>query len=148
MITWLLSNWLLTKGKGLAHYGLDVAAILSDARRSGIVNKTADAAQTAQDTYRSEIEELAEKLKNEKDQFIVTKIEHRMRFLSTKLRYDEKEKFSVDELILSTKEKRKEMVTERASKASQSNIGGVFERFSPQNMARYTYRDPNVFSVY
>lgn len=148
VITWLLSNWLLTKGKGLAHYGLDVAAILSDARRSGIVNKTADAAQTAQDTYRSEIEELAEKLKNEKDQFIVTKIEHRMRFLSTKLRYDEKEKFSVDELILSTKEKRKEMVTERASKASQSNIGGVFERYSPQNMARYTYRDPNVFSVY
>lgn len=148
VVTWLLSSWFLTEGKNLAFYGFDVAAILSHARAAMKPGAKPNVQRTMQESIRKEITDLAEKLKNERDQFMMMKLEQKMRFLASKLEYEDREKFSIDELILSTKERRKENVSNRNNQWQQKSNVGIYSNYSPQRVAQYTYQDPNAFNLY
>ena len=99
-ISWLLSYWLMTKGKNLQYYGISPSMVLS-------VNQTLKEERTpeklieSKEQYelRQQITQLSEQLKRTKDPFLTYKLESRLINISKRLILKQGERFSIDDLI-------------------------------------------------
>ena len=107
VIAFLLNFWLLTQGKNLQHYGIDSKAIFCEVKKPEILDNKSYYDYQEQQNIRSEIENLIDKIKNESDDFIVQRLEFQLRNLNRRLVLEEGEIFSLDDLINSVREQRK-----------------------------------------
>jgi hypothetical protein len=108
VIAWLLNFWLLTQGKNLSHYGIDSKAIFSEIKKIEILDNRSRYEFQEQQNIRFEIENIFEKIKNESDDYIVQRLEFQLRNLNRRLVLEEGEIFSLDDLINSVREQRKQ----------------------------------------
>lgn len=108
VISWLLSYWFMTQGKNLNHYGINSKMIYT---HLNVVTKKLTAYEeynmSSQNLVRSEIDDLVGQLKASNDFYLSEKLEKKIRSLNTKIILNENEKFSVDELINSIREGKK-----------------------------------------
>lgn len=107
VIAWLLCFWLITQGKNLSHYGIDSKSILCEVSKPKLLDNRTAYEYHEQQRIRAEIEELYEKIKRENDDNIVQRLEFKLRTLNRSLILEEGEIFSVDDLINSVREERK-----------------------------------------
>lgn len=113
-ISWLLSYWLMTKGKNLSFYGINTKEILCD-------NATIKEEKSPINTYkqneqnyiRKQLEEIADKMKNERNSYLLHVYELKMRNLANKLNEEHSIKFSVDEFMESLKINRRNTFNQR-----------------------------------
>jgi hypothetical protein len=104
-ITWLLGYWLLTLGKNLHFYGINSRDILSENIINIQNNKPLDVFERNEQQYlRTQIENLIEEIKSEKDEYIASNLENKLRMLANRLNDSDKAILSVDELINNLKD--------------------------------------------
>lgn len=108
VIAWLLAHWLLIFGKELSHYGIDRNMVMSRVHRDEpnlspmeLFNRQEQAA------IRMRIQEIYDLLGNESDDYICSRLEHELRLLDKRIILDTGEIYSVDELINSAGEMRR-----------------------------------------
>lgn len=122
VIAVLLCTWLITQGKNLSHYGINSREIMSELYDKA---EHIDAAQylQRQEQYaiRREIEEIAEKIRNEPDEFITMKLEQRLRALDRQIVLNETEIFSVDDMIRTLREDKRRSRQNRPSASYQDS---------------------------
>lgn len=107
VIAWLLNFWFITLGKNLSYYGIDSKMIFSAINKPEIVDAKSYHEYHEQQEIRSEIEALYEKLSNESDDYVIQRYEHQLRMLNRRIVLEDGEKFSLDDLINSLREKRR-----------------------------------------
>lgn len=114
-IAWLLSGWLLFNGRNLDHYGIKNREVLSESvvRKKEVGTSEDQYDAFVQKQLRQQVEELAEKLKQERDWFISQKIEHKLRAAVAMLKVTDEEKISIDELIRQLKEQKQQATRDR-----------------------------------
>lgn len=141
VIAWLLTHWFLTYGKNLQFYGIDPSRIENIRSKAGVDSTPIeDLMWQEQESIRNEIEETYLKLEKSPSEFEIAKLEHRIRFLSTKIIDSTEEVFSVDGLIQQAAENRKTIRRSAAKRVDNidkdrmwDNIGGAggYHRQSP-----------------
>jgi len=107
-IAWLLSYWLMTQSKNLSFYGIDTTQILYN-------NSVKQKEYTEENSYdniyqknvKEEIDSIIEKLKKEKDDYLITKHENRLKYLYSQYNQSAGQIVSYDELIKELKNYRK-----------------------------------------
>lgn len=143
VIAWLLCWWFITLAKNLTYYGIDSRIILSRTRDDVVATPQQHRKSQEQQRVRENIENLYAQLDKETDEFVVMKIEHSLRVLNRQLVLEEGEIFSVDDLINTLREKRKN--SKRVDRRYQ-------DRFSQMNQERVnrsnSLRDINHFVTY
>ena len=107
VIAWLLTHWLITQGKNLQFYGIDAREILSTASITKQMTSSDFRQMHEQQQIRRRIEKIYEELTSNTDEFVISRLEHELRVLDKKIILQAEEVFSVDELIRSTKEARR-----------------------------------------
>lgn len=107
VIAWLLCFWLITLGRNLSFYGINSKNILCEVDLPEAMTQREQFEMLEQQQYRSEIEHIYKQLGDEKDDFVIQKLEHQLRVLNRRLVLEEGERFSVDELINSLREDRR-----------------------------------------
>lgn len=149
VIAWLLGHWFLTKGKNLQFYGIDSSMILLHRKESSIQQHTNKFDYQQQIQLRKEFEELANKLKEERNIFIAEKYENQLRYLASKIVLQQTEKLSVEDLIKATRE-------DKAKHAASRRNDFIYNQGYKQNdrmvidnsqMTKYTvngFNDPTV----
>ena len=86
VIAWLLTHWFAMYAKNLSHYGIQPTYVMSGVVEAGKELKVEDLEQKEiQEGYMAEVESVLEELKASKNDFLTAKLEHRLRYLSTKL---------------------------------------------------------------
>jgi hypothetical protein len=119
-IAWLLSNWFITQGKNLSFYGIDTTRLMTRVDTPAVLSPEEQKFHSEQQQLRQMLHELNERLKKERDEFIAVKIEQQMRVIMQKLYTEEREVFSVDEMIRKAREARKKGFNNRHSLFGQS----------------------------
>lgn len=114
-IAWLLSGWLLFNGRNLDHYGIKNREVLSESvvRKKEVGTSEDQYDAFVQKQLRQQVDELAEKLKQERDWFISQKIEHKLRAAVAMMKVTDEEKISIDELIRQLKEQKQQAARDR-----------------------------------
>jgi hypothetical protein len=136
VIGWLLSNWLLTKGKMLSFYGIDqrrIGAALGGATEEQIIDRQT---RQEQQQIREQIEIIYEQLSKESNEWISQRLEHQLRMLDRKLVLEQGEIFSLDTLLNNAREKKRERMREGVSNRrnmprSFNNLHGHFSDRPP-----------------
>jgi len=109
VISWLLSIWMLTNGRNLVEYGLDVTKIMS--RLTSVLPDTASPHErreaALQKRIRDRIYELYETMVRETNQLILRKYEIELRQLESKLILGNEEFFNIDSFLQRVGEERK-----------------------------------------
>jgi hypothetical protein len=105
-IGWLLCYWFLSQATNLVHYGIDPSRVMSRVGKSSTKSEEEVLIEEEQAEYRERMEVLYERLVNERDEFVASKIEQELRLLNSRLILDTTETFSVDQLIRNAKEER------------------------------------------
>lgn len=96
----MIAFWLLTMTKNLSYYGIDSFDILSNnPQRYDNEIKVDPITHREQLEIRNEIETVYNQLCNERDRFIITRLENRLRSLASRLVLYQDETFSLDELL-------------------------------------------------
>lgn len=110
VIAWLLTHWLLTQGKNLAHYGIDSKQIDINTQRQERRALDPDTLHRIreQEIVRKQLDALVTKMVSNRDSFIQMKMENEIKLLSRKVILEEGETFSVDELLKGLKQLRRE----------------------------------------
>jgi hypothetical protein len=121
VIAWLLTVWLLTQGTNLSFYGIDSKLILSQIKKQEFVSKRDYFDHLEQQTIRQEIEKIYEEMSKERDEFVLMRKEQRLRVLNSNLILQEGERFSLDDLINSIREERKNFARNSSSNNSLYN---------------------------
>jgi hypothetical protein len=107
-IAWLLSYWLITQSKNLHYYGIDSHQILFQNSVKQQERQTESQYDNVYQTQiREEIEEIIEKLKKEKDDYLVAKLEGRLKYLYSQYDSTKGQILSFDELVKELKEIRR-----------------------------------------
>lgn len=139
-IAWLLGHWLLTNGMNLAHYGIPVSSILTEAKKKKMVRASAGSQEDALAEYNNEILEeikkLTEQLEDEDDEMLSERLERRINYLLSTSEINEQEIFSIEELIHKNKDEKKKRIAEQRKRS------GTNDMFA-SNMS--TYQQNNVF---
>ncbi len=125
VIGWLLGNWLLTQGKNLVHYGIDIKRVMS-----AIEIKQAESIQEMnlrldQEYVRERIEDIYSQLTKEADDWVTQRLEFELRSLDKKIILESGEKYSLDELIHDAREmrrQRKATVTNNSYEKQYRNV--------------------------
>lgn len=115
VIGWLLGHWLLTQGKNLMHYGIDPRMVMSAVSTKQQESQEDFFRRMEQQTIRSRIEEIYNQLTGEYDDFVAQRMEQELRMLDKKIILEQDEIYSVDELIRSARETKR-------NKARHSNL--------------------------
>lgn len=109
VISWLLSIWMLTNGRNLVDYGLDVPKIMS--RLVAMLPDTATPQErrelALQTKIRERIHELYELMIKETNQLILKKNEIELRQLESKIVLQKEEFFNIDSFLNRVNEERK-----------------------------------------
>lgn len=107
-IAFLLSYWMLTQSKNMQFYGIDPRLVLQANSVHIKDNAPLDLyAQEEQRILREEIENIVEQIKQERDPFIIQKLEKKLIMMSDKLILNEGEVFSIDQLIKQIQDEKK-----------------------------------------
>lgn len=108
-ISWLLSFWILSLGKKLDYYGIDSRTILQDVKNKHSEEGTTNSYMTNKFTkLHKEVEEITERLKKEKDEIMVRKLEQGLRFKLSLLPDNKSgEIISVDDFIAELRDTRR-----------------------------------------
>lgn len=107
VIAWLLTMWLMSKGSNLSYYGIESRLIMSKAEEDKIVDPFEKAMKEEQKKIREKINEILDQIKEEQDDYIVTKLEQQLRVLDSSLVLEEGEVFSMEDLVRKVKEIRR-----------------------------------------
>jgi hypothetical protein len=108
VIAWLLSFWLISKGTGLTHYGINSKDILAYNKQNTQDNDPVKLRQQhQQNQLRITIENTVDEIRREKDTYIIHRLEQRLRHLASGLSDQDKKVFSVDELIQNIRDSKK-----------------------------------------
>lgn len=99
VIGWLLTNWLLTHGKNLSHYGIDVSQVMSLLSVQREVTAEEHWQREGQRRVRERMDTLFAELTNEQDDFVSAQIEMELRGLDRQIILESGEMRSVDALI-------------------------------------------------
>lgn len=137
VIAWLLAYWLLSQGKNLYFYGINSKNVLSS-----LIKHKPQSAEEAwqakqQQEIRDKIEMLLKELKESRDSLLSEKIERELRSLNSKVVLQENEKFSVDDLINSIRDQKKNKTRESYFNSNTSNAPAM-----NQEQYKNYYRDP------
>jgi hypothetical protein len=107
-ICWLLTYWLLFKGKNLSYYGIPVRDILIDNidhKQENDPRKLYE--KREQDNIRLGIDQLIEQLKIEKDDFVAINLENRLKLLISRLSESDRDILGIEELLSKIKDNRR-----------------------------------------
>lgn len=108
VIAWLLTMWLLLNGKNLSYYGINNKDILSKNLLHAKDNNPETRMKNHQEQMlRSQVEDLVNRLQEEKDEFVAFKIESKLRLLADQLNDSDKKILSLDELITKIKDSKR-----------------------------------------
>jgi hypothetical protein len=112
VIGWLLCHWLLTKGKMLSHYGIDqrriaVGLMAGEGSSEALLDMQM---RQEQQLVMEQMEALYDELSKETDEWVVLRLEHKLKMLDKQLIQEEGEMFSLDTLISKAREKRRERI--------------------------------------
>ena len=121
VIGWLLGHWLLTQGKNLYFYGLNVIDIFSMIKQKDDLTDRERYENNNQKFVKSSIQKALEELTSETDPFIIERKEHHIRMLQSQLSEEDQELYSIDELFNKAKEIRKKRL------ANQANRGYTYD---------------------
>ncbi len=123
VIAWLLTNWFLIHTKNLHRYGIKDALsgaidyYASKAREDqGGVNLEFEQAKNAR--IKREIDELLDKLRDCKDEFVMSQYEARLRLLDSRFSEEDKGVVSINDLIIEAKETRRKRARTRHREAA------------------------------
>lgn len=107
VISWLLSYWFLTHAKNLSHYGINAREVLCENSVVEEENTPENLYERQQQQYlRDQAQDLIDKLIDERDPFIVTRYENKLRYLESKMCDDDKNTLAVDDLIIQIRQYR------------------------------------------
>lgn len=137
-IAWLLSHWLVTKAKNLRYYGIDPTLVgsLMDAAGDDQDPRLADE-RREQREIRERVKQLAERISQAKDPFVVVRIEQEIRALSRRVILEENEIFNIDVLIKEAKDKKRlDKATGGETSVQQKNYGSSWGAGSSNNAYR------------
>ena len=139
-IAWLLSHWMITQAKNLRYYGIDPSLVGSLLNDSGADSDPQAAEEKReQRNIRERINQLAEKIAQTKDVFVVARAEQEIRVLSSRMVLEESEVFNIDNIIKEAKEKKR---SDRANKGvganwQQRQSSGSWNGYSSADNYRY-----------
>lgn len=110
VVSWLLAHWFISHGKNLDAYDLDGLMLSSEVETREI--KTFEDFQQHQEeqeqlAIRRKMVELYKELEETQDHYVSLKIEQELRSLCSRLILKDTEVFSIEQLILLAKEKKK-----------------------------------------
>jgi len=135
VIGWLLANWLVTHGKNLSHYGIDVTQVMSMISLQREVTPQEAWVREEQRQIRQEMDHLFAELSNEQDDFVSGQIELELRRLDRQIILETGEMRSVDALIKKARDAKVErkrrwnMATPYDTRSAYGNYG------APSHMA-------------
>lgn len=108
VIAWTLGFWLLAHGKNLHFYGINARDILIENRKSQETsNPVSRYDQMQQQHLRQQIEVIVEDMKKERDEYVVSRLESKLRSLASQLTEEDRKTLSVDELLVNLREYRR-----------------------------------------
>lgn len=118
-IAWLLTYWLLTQSKNLSFYGIDSSQIMiQNVNKQKEYKEENSYDNIYQKNLKAEIDTLVEKVKKEKDENIILKLESRLKFIYSQYDQSKGPIISYDDLIRELKDHRKEKVKKTTSNFS------------------------------
>ncbi|MNU19634.1 hypothetical protein D3C71_78660 [compost metagenome] len=129
VIGWLLTNWLLTHGKNLSHYGIDVTQVMSMLASQREMSAELYWQREQQRVVRDKMEALFTELTAEQDDFVSAQIELELRRLDSQVILESGEMRSVDALIKKAKDvkierkRRWSMAAPYENRSNYSNYG-------------------------
>lgn len=107
-IAWVLSYWLLSRGKNLSFYGINPKEILANTTRKQVTLSPEETwRKQEQAMIRKEIEKIVEDLREERDDFVCRRLENKLRGLANRIILEDNETFSLDALMNSLHEERR-----------------------------------------
>lgn len=114
VVAWLLTYWFLTHAKNLAHYGIDSRDVLS-VNDAVAEDNTPDKQyeRYVQQKLRQQVDELVRELEAEKDQYIIIRLEARLKQLESMMTEKDRAVLAVDDLIMKLREDRKRRMRHR-----------------------------------
>ncbi len=121
VIAWLLCHWLITLGKNLAWYGIDIRKVGSNINDK-IKNATAEELRriTEQKVIRERIDKIYEELVSEQDEFIAIKLEQELRLLDKRIILEANDIWSVDEVIRMARDAKRNKKLKKSIQFTQS----------------------------
>lgn len=137
VIAWLLAYWLLSQGKNLNFYGINSKNVLSVLVKNKPMTPEEAWRNKQQEEVRNKIDNLLKELKDSRDPLLSEKIERELRSLNSKIILQENEKFSVDDLINSIRDQKKNKTRESYFGSSPSN-----SPIMTSDQYKNYYRDP------
>ena len=106
VISAVLSHWFLTKATNLRHYGIDPSLILETARQSSVSSPREIIEEREQLRLRHRVKELMQRIRDSKDNNVVALSEHELRSVYARIKTQDTERVSVDDLINSLREEK------------------------------------------
>jgi hypothetical protein len=126
VIAWLLIFWFLTKATNLSFYGIDSKKIFSASNKNKVTTQAEYDFLMEQNYIRQEIVAIEEELSKTNDDFIILKLEQKLRSLNRSIVLEEGEVFSVDELINNVRESKR---ANRVAKHNTQNYSNYRQRY-------------------
>jgi hypothetical protein len=106
-VSWILSYWIIAQGKNLDYYGINSRDILLDNKLQTSTDPREHYNNTEQQRIRIDIERIVNQMQNERDEFILMRLENQLRSVANKLVLADNEVFSIDDLVRSIKERKR-----------------------------------------
>ncbi len=109
VIAWLLTYWLMSRGKRLDYYGIDSRKILASnlVRNKDLVNSS-DYDLQEQAFVKNAIDSLVEQIKKEKDIYVIQKLENQLKAVYRRYKAPEGDTMAIDDLIRELREFRRD----------------------------------------
>lgn len=109
VIAFLLAFWFMTKAKNLSYYGIDSATILTYTQDISVLTPLEQQDMHYQNQVRKSIDTIIDQISSHRDENVIRKLEYQLINLNRKLVLQDGEHFSVDDMINSLKEKRRNL---------------------------------------
>jgi hypothetical protein len=125
VFAWLMACWFVTYGKNLHEYGIPAGYALQTLYIGGEeVDEEVLEERKEQEEILQQIDAITAEMQNTRDEFIVSKLEHKLKVLISRLSFEDRQHFSVDQLLRSTSEERKkrQLTEAKPYKAMDRNI--------------------------
>ena len=107
VISWLLSFWLISQGKNLEYYGINASKILvENPHFKKDLDEVPAYEREMSSEAKKEIERLTDLLKDERDEYMVRRLEYDLELAISKLNEQDKKVIAVDDLVNRLREER------------------------------------------
>jgi hypothetical protein len=138
VIGWLLCMWLIMSGVNLSHYRIDSSKLMSRVVEVEHLDQYELFERQKQTNLRDKLNQLSDQLAKTSDEYISMKIEQQMRSIVTEIIVEDDDILSVDELIRTSRERRKTNRLDRySSNNGQNNHWSKYQQYTPQSNGYY-----------